>query len=62
MAADNPLRSMPNVYAIPHMGGPTYDRRKYVTLGLCDDIENYYAGKEMKLEISYETSLRMTKQ
>ena len=51
MAQDNPLRNMPNVYAIPHMGGPTYDRRKYVTLALCDDIQNYYAGKELRMEI-----------
>lgn len=62
MALDNPLRNMKNVYAIPHMGGPTYDRRKYVTLALIDDIKNYMEGRPLKMEITYNTSLRMTKQ
>ena len=62
MAQDNPLRNMPNVYAIPHMGGPTYDRRKYVTLALMKDIVNYQEGKPLDMEITYSTSLRMTKQ
>lgn len=60
---NHPLRNnMPNVYAIPHMGGPTYDRREYVTLALAEDIENFYAGKPLRMEISSQYRAYMTKQ
>ncbi len=57
----NPLRTMPNVYCIPHMAGPTMDRRPNITLALIDEIPDAMAGKEVRLEISREYAARMTK-
>lgn len=55
------LRGLPNVTLIPHMGGPTIDRRKAVTEGLLDEICRLDAGEEPKrLEISPEAAARMT--
>ena len=62
MPADYPLRRMNNVYAIPHMGGPTYDRREYVTFALIDDIISFNEGKKLRMEISSSYRLHMTKQ
>ncbi len=42
---DSKLRSMDNVLLLPHMGGPTIDRREYVTLALIDDIKELKEGK-----------------
>lgn len=44
--ADSKLRYLPNVLAIPHMGGPTIDRREYVTLALAKDIKEFTEGKK----------------
>lgn len=35
------LRKLSNVILIPHMAGPTIDRRKYVTMAIIDDINNF---------------------
>lgn len=59
---NHPLRNMPNVYAVPHMGGPTYDRRKYVTLALADDIDGFVHGRPLKNEITRSYVSHMTKQ
>ncbi len=58
---DNPLRSMKNAILIPHMGGPTTDRRKYATLALLDDIKRYYEGKPLTHEISFAHANLMTR-
>ncbi len=57
---NSPLRSLPNAYLIPHWGGPTPDRRKCVTLRLVDDIENFFAGRPLKLEITQQYAGYMT--
>lgn len=57
---DNELRTLPNVYCIPHMAGPTWDRRPAITKRLVDDIMRFFAGEEMQLEISAEYAARMT--
>ncbi len=57
---DYPLRHMENVICIPHMGGPTYDRRKIVTLSLADDIERFFSGGKLENEISVEYASHMT--
>jgi phosphoglycerate dehydrogenase-like enzyme len=56
------LRKIPGVYPIPHRAGPTYDRRQFVTLALADDIENYFLGRPMQLEITKEYAGFMTKE
>lgn len=43
---DNKLRYMPNVLTMPHMAGPTIDRRQYVTIALAKDIQEMIAGKK----------------
>ena len=55
------LRSVPNTILMPHMAGPTIDRRKFVTEALIEDIKNYFSGKSLKLEISREYAKRMTR-
>lgn len=59
---DSPLRGLPNVTLIPHMGGPTIDRRKAVSDCLIDEIRRIAEGKEpLRLEISKEAAARMTR-
>ena len=55
----NRLRYLPNVIAMPHMGGPTLDRRPYVVASLAKDIMAFEQGKPMQNEISYEQYQRM---
>ena len=62
MPIDYPLRKMSNVYALPHMGGPTYDRREFVTFALIDDIVNFNNGKRLRMEITSGYHKHMTKQ
>lgn len=60
MEKDNPLRTLENVYAVPHQGGPTVDRREYVTMRLADNILKIANGEKAELEISRSTADRMT--
>ena len=55
------LRNLENVYCIPHMGGPTLDRRPYITKRLIDNILKFEAGENMELEIKSDAAKRMTK-
>lgn len=62
LAADSPLRTLPNVYAIPHMAGPTLDRRPYITDALISETERFFNGEtSFELEITRELAARMTK-
>lgn len=62
LAEDSPLRSLPNVYALPHMAGPTLDRREWITKALIDEMTGFFAGREkFELEITGELAKRMTK-
>lgn len=56
------LRGLNNAILIPHMGGPTIDRRKYCTQGILDDMERYYKGEKLKYEMIMEYANRMTRQ
>lgn len=57
---DSKLRKLKNAILIPHMGGPTIDRRGFVTYKLLEDIENHFQGLETTLDISKEYTLSMT--
>lgn len=59
---DNPLRSLKNVYCMPHQGGPTNDRTPAITRLLADDVLRFAEGKPLRYEISGEFAKRMTKQ
>lgn len=62
LAEDSPLRTLPNVYPIPHMAGPTLDLREHITTALIDDMVRFFDGNtHPALEITREMSLRMTK-
>ncbi len=58
--ADSPLRTLDNVYCMPHMAGPTIDRRPIITMRVMDNILLFDEGKTMPLEISKEMAARMT--
>lgn len=60
IAPDSPLRSLPNVYCMPHMAGPTADRRPIITMRLADDIMRFTKGEPLTMEISKEYAARMT--
>lgn len=58
---NSPLRSMDNVYLLPHRGGPTVDRRSYIGKRVIEDVVRFKRGEELTLEISREYAARMTK-
>jgi phosphoglycerate dehydrogenase-like enzyme len=55
------LRGMKNVLLMPHMAGPTVDRRRSVTLALIEDIENFFGGRPLVHEIAREYAMAMTR-
>lgn len=59
---DSRLRNLPNVTLIPHMGGPTIDKREYVTKCILDDIERFLRGEKLMHEVDCSYALRMTKE
>lgn len=60
LPANSKLFHLPNVILMPHMAGPTIDRRKIVTLALIDDIQRIYEGKQPKLSIDRKYAMAMT--
>jgi len=57
---DSPLRGLPGVYLMPHMGGPTIDQRRRVTERLIQDIRALLDGAPLSMEITEEAAVRMT--
>lgn len=55
------LRGLKNAILIPHMGGPTIDRRKSCTEGIVDDVERFFIGDKLKYEIDMDYISRMTR-
>ena len=60
--ADNVMRSLKNVYLMPHRGGPTNDRYPHIGRAVVEDIIHFAKGEPLKLEITREYASRMTKQ
>lgn len=60
LPSDNILRTFPNVYCMPHLAGPTMDRRPVITMRLADDILRFANGEPLECEISREYAVRMT--
>ncbi|MGI6537512.1 MAG: hydroxyacid dehydrogenase [Caldicoprobacterales bacterium] len=58
---NSPFRKLDNAYLIPHMAGPTVDRRKYATMAVLDDIDNFMNNRPLIHEISAEKASRMTR-
>lgn len=61
LPADSGLRGLKNVILIPHMAGPTIDRRKFITRGLIEDITRLNEGKPLLYEISRSYAASMTR-
>ncbi len=60
--ADSELRTLPNVYCIPHMGGPTTDRRRYIGMAMAKELVHFVNGEKLEHEISPDVASRMTRQ
>jgi len=59
---NSPLRTLSNVYAVPHMGGPTSDRRPFITEALIDEMRRFFDGETgLELKITKEQAARMTR-
>ncbi len=56
----SPLLGREKVLLMPHMAGPTIDRRDAITNALLTEIENHMAGKPLTLEIPWELAREMT--
>lgn len=57
---DSPLRGLTNVLLLPHLGGPTTDRRRDATRLGIDNIRRYLAGEPLESEITLEVYKRST--
>jgi phosphoglycerate dehydrogenase-like enzyme len=57
---DSPLRGLPNVVLMPHMAGPTVDRRRFATLAVVEDAARLLGGKPLEHEISQAYAMAMT--
>lgn len=58
---NSPLRKMPNVYVLPHMAGPTHDRRCHIGLAVAEDAVRFANGEPLRYELSGEYAKRMTR-
>ena len=61
LSDQSPLRKLDNALLIPHMAGPTVDRRKYSTMAVLDDIDNFINNRPLVHEISAIRASRMTR-
>ena len=52
-ASDSPFRTLKNVTVLPHMGGPTIDRRQYCVIKLVDDIKKLMTGEKKETLETY---------
>ncbi len=60
---DSPLYELPNALCLPHVGGPTFDRRQFVTLALLRDIKKWLNGEtDLECQIKREYAANMTKE
>ena len=57
---DSPLRGIPNVALLPHIAGPTKDRRRDSTALALDNLEKFVRGEEMPGLITPEVYDRAT--
>ena len=58
---DSPLRILHNVLLMPHMGGPTMDRRPFVTRSLIEELPRVLAGETSYLTVTRDMMRRMTR-
>jgi len=61
LPADSPLTKLNNAILMPHMGGPTVDRRLVVTKQIIQEIERFLCGEPLICEISQAYANTMTR-
>ena len=61
LSLSSPLRSLKNVYPLPHRAGPTNDIRAFIGKAIAEDVIRFKNGDAMLTEISEEYSKRMTR-
>lgn len=61
LPAGSRLRGLKNAILIPHMAGPTVDRRRMVTLALIEEIRSFFEGRPLKHKIEKEYAMSMTR-
>lgn len=61
LEADSPLRSMSNVYLVPHKGGPTFDYRASIGYALAEDAVRFLNHEPLQYEIPADAASRMTR-
>ena len=57
---DSPFRGMRNVVLLPHLGGPTMDRRQDSGRLAVKNLKRFFAGEELEASISAEVYARST--
>lgn len=60
LPADSPLRGLHNVTLLPHLSGPTTDRRQDAGAFAIANIRRYLAGEALQAEITPEVLARST--
>ncbi|MEX0321586.1 MAG: hydroxyacid dehydrogenase [Puniceicoccaceae bacterium] len=60
LPADSPFRSIDSILTLPHLGGPTTDRRQDAALFGIDNIERYLAGESLQAQVTVEVNRRIT--
>lgn len=60
LAKDSPLRTLPNVFLLPHMGGATIDRGRDCGQRALQNVERYLTGQALENRVDLPTFVRMT--
>jgi len=61
LPAKHPLTTLENAILMPHMGGPTVDRRFIVTRQIINEIKRFLSGEPLICEISQAYASTMTR-
>lgn len=57
---DSGLFDLDNVILMPHQGGPTLDRRRYIGAWIVNNVKGYFNKKPLEHEIPWEKAQQMT--
>lgn len=60
LPSDSPLRTMPNVFLLPHMGGATIDRGRDCGQRALQNVERFLTGEVLENLVDLPTFQRMT--
>lgn len=60
LPADSPLRRLPNVMLLPHLGGPTKDRRRDCGRFGVENLNRYLNGEPLESEVTLDIYDRST--